>query len=460
MAVAAAGIGVELFLAAVAMLVWVATEPSLLRTAAYNVLFISGLSTLLFNGNPLLKFDGYYVLCDALEMPNLAPRAQQYLGYLVMHYGFGMDQVRYPVQHPDERPWLVAYGIAAYLYRLFLVFTIALFVAGRFFVVGVVLAAFSVVVQLLVPVARQASFLLTSPRFSGRRSRALSLAGGAAVLLALGLLAVPVPLMTTAEGVVWPPSDAEVRAGSDGFVEQLLVPPGSTVERGTPLVRLTDRALTAELQVLEARRTELQARRHAEVGKSRVRANMTAEELATAAASLARARQRAAEGVVRSPVDGAFVVPEGERIAGRFVRQGELLGYVVRPSIRTVRVVMPQSDVALVRRETRAVEVRLSRELETVWPAEIARHVPGASRRLPHAALGALGGGRLPVAPEDQDGLATLDAVFELDLELPQGAGAREIGGRAYVRFHHAAEPLAWRLERGFQRLLMRHFGV
>lgn len=460
MAVAAAGIAVELFIAAIALLLWVVTEPSLIRTAAYNVLLISGLSTLLFNGNPLLKFDGYYMLCDALEIPNLAPRAQQYLGYLVMHHAFGMEQVRYPVQEPGERPWLIAYGVAAFVYRLILVFTIALLVAGRFFVVGVFLAIASVVVQILVPVVRHGGFLLRSPRLGGRRARALGISGGVVAALALALLVLPVPLLTAAEGVVWPAADAEVRAGSDGFVGELLVAPGSAVEPGAPLIRLTDRAQETELRVLEARRSELAAQRHAEVGTNRVRANMTAEELTTATAGVARARQKAAERIVRSAASGRFVVPEGDALVGRFVHQGDLLGYVVGPSIRTVRVVMPQADAALVREDARGVEIRLSRDLATVWPARIARQVPGATRRLPHAALGSLGGGRLAVTPEDENGLATLDTVFELDLELPAEAGAQEIGGRAYVRFHHAAEPLALRLERGLLRLLMRHFGV
>jgi len=460
MAVAGAGIAVELFIAALALFVWVATEPSLVRTIAYNTLWISGVSTLLFNGNPLLKFDGYYVLCDALEVPNLGPRAQQYLGYLALHYGLGMERVRYPVQDPSERPWLVAYGIAAFVYRFVLVFTIALFVASRFFVVGILLALLCVVGQVVVPVIRQAALLLTSPRFGEHRARTIGILAAFIAVLGLVVVVLPLPLMTTAEGVVWPPPNTEVRAGADGFVRELLASPGTTVESGAPLVRMQDRALRTEIQVLEARQRELKARRYAELGSSRVRAQMTEDELATVDASVALARQRAAEGVVRSPAEGEFVVPDGQRLLGRFVKQGDLLGYVVRPPIRTIRVVMPQADVALVRTATHSVDVRLARELETVWPARIQREVPGAGRRLPHAALGTAGGGLLPVDPDDEQGRLALDPVFELDVVLPEAAGAREIGGRAYIRFQHPAEPLVWRLERGVRRLLMRRLGV
>jgi putative peptide zinc metalloprotease protein len=85
MLVGAAGVMVELGLAALALLLWLSVEPGAVRMIAYNVVMIGGLSTLLFNGNPLLRFDGYYVLADALELPNLARRSTDYLGYLLQN---------------------------------------------------------------------------------------------------------------------------------------------------------------------------------------------------------------------------------------------------------------------------------------------------------------------------------------------------------------------------------------
>jgi putative peptide zinc metalloprotease protein len=82
MAVAAAGIAVELFLAAIALFVWLAVEPGWVHHIAYAVMLVGGVSTLLFNGNPLLRFDGYYVLADWLEIPNLAAKANLYLDAL------------------------------------------------------------------------------------------------------------------------------------------------------------------------------------------------------------------------------------------------------------------------------------------------------------------------------------------------------------------------------------------
>ena len=118
MVVSAAGIAVELFLAAVGFFVWIAVEPGLVRHVAYGVMVVGGLSTLLFNGNPLLRFDGYYALADAIEIPNLDVKAKQYLGALARRRILGLGQTPLPETAPGEPPWLVGYAIASSVYRI------------------------------------------------------------------------------------------------------------------------------------------------------------------------------------------------------------------------------------------------------------------------------------------------------------------------------------------------------
>ena len=459
-AVGAAGILVELGLAALALIVWLLAEPGLVRTIAYNVMWIGGASTLLFNGNPLLRFDGYYVLADAIEIPNLSARANQYLGWWVLKRVFKLDNARDPVTAAGEPAWFVGYGVAAFCYRLFVMFAIALFVSSRFFVFGVLFACLAVTMQVVVPVLKHTAFLLRSPRLAERRARALAISGGAAALLAGFLLGVPVPLFTMAEGVVWPPEGAQVVAGADGFVVRLLAEPNQTVAPGDPLVLTRNPSLEAETAVLEARLRELRAVHHGQRGEHRVQAQMTRDEMATVEASLARARERAGEVVLRSPAHGSFVLLRPGDLEGGYLKQGQLIGYVVGPSVSTARVVVPQADAALVRERTRAVEVRLASRIGEALPATILRQVPAASDRLPSRALGTTGGGRLAVDPSDPDGLRTLETVFQLDLSLPPGAAGREIGERAYVRFDHGAEPLGLRAVRALRRLFLRQIGA
>ena len=459
-AVGAAGILVELFVAALALLVWANVEPGLVRSIAYQIVWIGGASAILFNGNPLLKFDGYYVLSDLIEIPNLASRSRQHLAGFALRHLCRLKDVRDPVMAPGEGAWFLGYGVASFVYRLVIMVGIALFIAGRFFVIGVLLALFSVTMQVVVPVLRQLSFLLTSPRLGEKRAKAVATTAAVALAAAILLLLVPLPSRTRAEGVVQPPEGAEIRAQAEGFVLRVLAQPGSWVEPAAPLILTRDPSLEARVAVLEAQLRELQARHHAERGRDRVRARITAEEIATAQVALAYGRERIGEVVVRSPARGVFVIVQPNDLVGRFVAQGELIGYVLGRSIDTVRVVVPQADAALVRGRTESVEVRLASRIDETLSATIRREVPGASDRLPSPALGSRGGGRFAVDPADPDGVKTLAPVFQLELTLSQGAPIREIGGRAYVRLDHGSEPLAAQAYRSLRRLFLSRLGV
>src|SRR5688500_20258695 len=112
---------VELFLASIALLIWVHTEPGRAHLLAYNTILIAGVSTVIFNANPLLRFDGYYMLMDWLEIPNLRTRATKYLQYLCERYLFGQrDAVQSPAT-AGERTWFLTYGVSSSVYRILVV---------------------------------------------------------------------------------------------------------------------------------------------------------------------------------------------------------------------------------------------------------------------------------------------------------------------------------------------------
>jgi putative peptide zinc metalloprotease protein len=460
MAVSAAGIAVELLLAAFATFVWVVAEPGGVRTVAYAVMVLGGVSSLLFNGNPLLRFDGYHVLADALEIPNLADRARRYLGALVTRHLLGQRDAKLPDTAPGEAPWLVGYALASSAYGTAVLLGIALFLSTHFFALGVTIALATLAVRIGLPLARHAARIVTDPALGERRSRALAGSAGALALLGIALVALPLPLRTRSEGVVWLPERAEVRAGAPGFVEEVLATPHARVREGEPLIRVRDASLEARVRALEAQRREFELRRQALEGESRVRVAIERERLAEAQAALARAREQAGEVTIRAASAGVFVPVGGEDLVGRHVRQGQVVAWVVDLRDATVRVVVPQQDVALVRARTRAAWVRRASDVGEVLPARLAREVPAATDRLPTAALGRPAGGPIGVDPLDPDGVRTREPVFQFDLALPDDVALRVAGERVLVRFDHGAEPIAWRAARGVRRIFLSRLGV
>ena len=460
MVVGAAGMIVELFLAAVALVVWLNVEPGLMRAVAYNVMLIGGVSTLLFNGNPLLRFDGYYVLADAVEIPNLGTRSTRYLSYLIQRYLFGQQQASNPADTLGERVWFVCYGIAALIYRLFIMTVIILFVASQFFVIGILLALWASLSMVLIPLGKGLHFLLAGPALARRRVRAVVLSGAGLGSLAAFLTLVPLPLHTLAEGVIWLPERSWVRPGTPGEVQSLLAEPGMMVVEGQPLIRLADPFLSTQVRALEARLRELEARYQSRWREDRVGAAILSDEVAVARADLARARERLAALVVTSPVDGTFVVSQPEDLPGRFLEQGQPVAYVVGPDTLTARVVVSQADIGLVRERIQGVAIRTAGRIEQVREVAVLRQVPQASERLPSPALGLGGGGSIPVDPTDPEGNRVLESVFQLDLRLPGREMILNPGGRVYVRFDHGREPLAAQWYRRLRQLLLRRFDV
>jgi putative peptide zinc metalloprotease protein len=460
MLVGAAGMMVELFLASVALFVWLNVEPGAVRELAFDVMLIAGLSTVLFNANPLLKFDGYYILADGIEIPNLASRSYKYLGYLVQRYVFGIQEASSPVMAAGEGRWFLVYGIGAFVYRLAISFVIALFVASQLFVVGVVLACWMLTTQIVFPLLKGMRFLLLSPLTQPKRVRAVSLTV-VAVMGVTGVVAgVPVPFWTRAEGVVWLPEQSQVRAGIDGTIDRLLTTPDAPVQPGEALFETLDPLLDAEVTVLRAKLAESLARYKAALSDDRVQAKILEDELAHATAELEQAEARADKLVVRSPTTGTFIVPQSDDLPGRFVEKGELLGYVADPSRASIRVVVAQADIALVRTQTRRVEVKLASRLDQTLPAVMHREVPAANYLLPSKVLGTAGGGRIPVDPRDERGVRAIDKVFQLDIALAPDQPLDHFGERVLVRFDHGSATLAHQWYRLGRQLFLGRFGV
>ena len=460
MLVGAAGIAVELFLGSLALFVWLWAEAGAVRAIAYNVMLISGISTLLFNGNPLLRFDGYYVLADAIEIPNLGTRANRYLGYLFQRYALAAKDADSPAETTGERVWMVVYGLAAFIYRCSILFVIIVFIAGKFFIIGILLAAWALGTQVFTPVVKSVSFLAKNPGLRRQRGRAV----GTSIAIALGVLVlvflVPAPSWTRAQGVIWVPEEAQVRAGTEGFIERLLVPVDSQVVRGQPLIVATDPFLLARVKVLEAQAKELAAQYDALIQIDRVQAQIVREELASVQANLARARERERDLTLRAGATGRLVVPNAADLPGRFVQKGTLVAYVVEPKELTARAAVSQDYIDLVRSRQRCAEVMVADWGAAPIRAEIRREVPGASKQLPSSALGSMGGGPFAVDPRDNQGVTAVGRVYQVELGLPADFRYSYLGARVFVRFNHGWEPLGVQAYRALKRLFLRVFNV
>jgi putative peptide zinc metalloprotease protein len=460
MLVSAAGIIVESFLAALGLLLFLAAQPGLVQNIGFNMFLIGGVSSLFFNGNPLLKYDGYYILADALGIPNLFQRSGQYWQYLFRRYLFGMRDTLSPANAPGEAPWFVIYCLLSLTYRLGILWFIITMVTEKFFYLGVLLAIWMISIQALLPLYRAARYLLTSPALQKKRYRAMLASSllGASLVAIIGFL--PIPAYTISEGVVWQPDEVRLRAEHDGFVEALMVANNQRVTTGTPLLAIQDPFLLSKAKIARARVEELKVRYRASRVNNQTQAGIVREELLIARSELSYIQEKIRSMSVNAFKNGELVLLDADDLPGRFLRKGDLLGYIIDDEQPTVRMAVSQDHIGQLRQQVTEIKIRFASEPGRDFDARILRQSPEATNRLPSAALATSGGGPFVVTADGKNSLQTLEKVFLVDLE-PDFQG-REIpfGTRAYVRVSHGSEALASQWYRRLRQVFLRQFNV
>lgn len=456
--VSGAGIMVELFIAALALAVWINVQAGWLRDIAFVALLIGAVSTVLLNGNPLLRFDGYHLLCDAFDVPNLDTRSRAWWRQNVQRRVFGIDAAAPPLA-AGERKWMLLYAPLAWAYRVYIGVLMALWVGMQSVLLGLAVAAGVVVMLVVMPLVNFVRTLAHNVQGVPYQRARRRLWGIAAVVLAVIAL-LPLPYGTVAQAVVWLPEQAEVRAQTDGFVRELHVRDGDTVTPGQLLAVLDDPALVARQAEARSRLLALRVQYFGAMQADRVQAENYAQALAHAEKELAHMDERVAHLQILAQAGGRMVMVRPADLPGQFLKKGQPLGYIFAPGAPgavVVRAVVADEDAALVRQRARGAAVWLEERPRQALRAQVQREVPAAGFKLPSAGLADVNGGAIVTDPADSEHLRTLAPVFVVDVALDEPLPER-IGGRAWVRFDFGAEPLARQWARALGQLLLKHF--
>ena len=467
MLVSAAGMLMDLLLASIGFLLWVNLSSGLIGDLAFITALVGLVSVFVFNANPLLKFDGYYLLEDALDSPGLARRSVMYYQYLFKRHVLMLSNAVPPALAQGEKGWLLVYGAASTLYRFVIAAIICVFLISTLHELGVVLSLFSLIPLLALPLIRWVRFLCVSPELACCRARAISITSLLLVLLAGTLFTVPMPSSSRTQGIVWVDEQAQIYAATGGQVSQILVDNGETVEQGQPLMVIESPQLVLELAQKRSavRQGTLEVARYRQSNPALARSAMTDLEQLQTEVDDVLARLDAL--TISAPLAGRVAMDSADLTTGSYVEKGELLGYVVDNSARVIRTVIDQNDLGRVEQGVSGARVRLAQNMMRSLPARLSRQVPSGSHELPSAALANTGFGGFHVqvpsnAPGNDQSVKTRDKVFHLELIVTGQLHALQqvpIGTRAFVTLVHDNEPLGARWLRLARGLLLRHLG-
>ena len=504
--VGAAGMWVELAIASVAAMVWAGTTESVWQHGfAYNIMFVAGFSTVVFNANPLLRYDGYYILSDLLEIPNLATRSKEYIFYLVKKYAWNVRHPRNPAHTPAEKFWLAVYAVASFFMRCVVTFSIMFYLTGvlngNLIILATAMAIAGLLTWLFVPIGKFIHYLSTSPELGRSRGQAFLTSGLVIAAAVVGLGFVPVPDRARAQGVVEPdPSegklsdmqlvvpggDGEVllynRAGDppgdDGMAKRLGLP---TVKTGEMVLKVDDQEKLSRLKTAESSLSVALA------NLNRIRAEnppqLAGAEVVVIGAQreVALLRKEVNDLDYKSPIDGVLYMQPGEERRHTFVRQSQRsdqLGEIVNLHHLIVRAAAANelSGQLLNEEEKNAqgkieVEIRVIGRPDVLIKGDVYQQDTG-KRDLPSPALGYQVGGMINTATDDRNGTRAVDNFFEVRIERLRVAGAKGKpdvlvdqsdllilpGQRVVVRFTFAKKPLAVQLWRGLRQVFQKKF--
>lgn len=467
--VSAAGIMAELGLAALGLGLWLWTEPGWWHNIGFVVWFIACTSTLLFNGNPLQRLDGYHVLTDALQLPNLATRSRHWWQQRVLRWVLGQapDQERIDAapQAQGEGPWLRVYGPLSWLYQLGLWGGLSVWAGTLSAPLGWALAAVSIWMLLLMPLRAWSRLLwratvAAAPRQSGLQGPAVRRLAALLILPAL-LLILPVPDRTVAQGVVWAPDQAMIRPEVDGFVAEILLRDGTQVKAGDVVLRLQNPQLSAQRDRVAAELSRAQQSQFGFMGMDAAKAGQAADDITRWQSQLDRVDEQLAALQVRARSAGRLVWPEDGDMQGRYVKRGTLIGHVIDRRPATIRVAVAQDELPALQSGHPRVSVRLSDPRSAAQAATLVRDSIGATSKLHSAALSEAMGGAVATDPKDEQHLRTVRPVILMDVRMTQAwpeAQLTRLGERAWVRLDHGWAPPVWQLAQWVRRQVLKTF--
>lgn len=401
-AVAAAGMYSELFIGAVASLVWVHTEPGTVNQIALNVLLLSTVTTILFNANPLMRFDGYYILSDFFEIPNLAPQGQEYLSYVGRRYLYGVD-VSCPVGGWTEGWAIRSYGVAAMFWRILITVSIALMAATLFHGAGLALVVIGSVFWICVPIYKNGKyFIYGRDQEQPKRLRTVCVWGSAIAIVTLGCLYSPWPFAVKAPAVVDYEPRGTVRVASGGFANRILVRSGDDVEQGQLLAVLENVELIAEVRRLRASLAASKTR----VRVSGQNSDVTGQQLEHETTinielQLAERMNQVEQLAVRAPMAGRVVSEDLDALVGTYFNEGQELLVIGDESKKELVVSISQDDAELFNAQTgKDVTVKLRGGVREKLSLSMGAVEPGASTNIEHVAITAAAGGCVAVRPK------------------------------------------------------------
>lgn len=399
--VAAAGMYAELIIASIAILIWSQTTTPVAAQRLLNVIWMAGFSTLVFNANPLMKFDGYHILADWLDIPNLAARGRESVWNTACQFLFGFERPTTSSLNRNERIMFI-YGLSASIWNT--LFGICMLIAASAYWqgAGLFLVGLALCIWLGRPIVSTIAML---QEIAVSRPQSLRRAGvivpAVVLTIVLSLVIIPWPFARTAPGYLEYRDFVTVRAKASGFVQSIHVRDGERVEAGQLLIELQNEELEVELGQLQITIQQSDLRMQQLLKSDRqAEFQIEQEKKNTHTKRLVELERRIEQTRIHAPIAGCVMARDLKSRLETFVQEGTELVMVGHETEKEFRASLSQEDAKLINDQA-TLRIRLPQFGALEGTARVV--TPLASRVPPHQALAVNGGGSLPVRMKSPD---------------------------------------------------------
>ena len=464
--ISAAGIFVECFLASLATFAWFYSNPGLFNSLMLATMFLCSVNTVMFNANPLMRYDGYYVLSDFLEIPNLRVKANQFFSYAFQEKVLGLEV---PVQSymPRTRRWLfLTYAITSFLYRWFVTLSILFFLNKllkpyKVYSIGMFFAMWGMIPLVIMPIYQIVKFCRTPGRFRKVKKVRATAFFASAVAIITAILMIPTPLRVKGTFVIAPADPARVYAYTPGRLVSLNVRDGAMVKKGDLIAQLSNpdklrerSSLQQELEINRVKAAYFSRSKDLE-GRRLARQHATlADELEPV---VSRINNQIASLYLVAERDGQVIgVPKMET-TGQWIRPDKMFCEIGDPKKVQAQVIIDQGDIDLLQTGNRAW-IKVYGVSERTYRSNV-KEIASRNRDEIPTELSHVAGGEIAAEQDKKTGkIKPLSAAYEIILPIENDDLSLHVGQRGFAKIDGGHSTLAWYLWRGLTKTF--HFAL
>ena len=459
-AVGAAGMYSDVFVCAIATIVWAYSPPGPLNEVASNLMFVTAVYTVVFNANPLMRFDGYYILSDISGIPNLHETAKKQVTELFRTKVLAEARTQLHSVSTRRKSFLAAFFFTSNLYRILIMVGIVKFIADQYFGLGLVVGAALLYTTFIAPVAK---FLepVGDPRFMAKHRKKVLTTGSVFLALVLFVAFVPLPFSRVLDGVVEDREKTRVFLPLNGILDRVYPKNGDHVAQGAVVIRLRNPELELELQGLQAKISGVEARMNQSLTEGGQTYAAIEQELQTMLTTRDHLESELRKLLVYAPHEGTWVAQELRAYTGQWLSRGAEVGAISKSQDYQFRAILEQqgaSEIAAMRADEATVKVEGLRA-QTLDIPQLSV-IPFSQKELPSAAVSPLAGGAVAMDLQSRDTPQAAERFFLIVADLSSGSVADNLldGRRGWMRVVLPPRSLGMRAYDGLRQFFQKRY--